>query len=302
MALRQSRKTVSERTGKDPVKTLTMGDLVIPMLSILILMLLTGFVFVPMTLEALDLQDNIATAQNRQKQLEEKVSKMEPFVSDKAGLQRDLKAARDVIPYSMDVADFSYYVDQIAQTNRLRFQEISSGNIEVSRIGFEGGSEFGSNVRGVSGPIVYRGSYDDIVNFLDQLQVRSPFIVEASSITVRRNNSLTLEEQAILATGQANVQGDWIIEIDVTGYYIAQQERDLVLDVYADFIPYTTYADIVTVFSRKAGLIENSQQNRLDTDSSNGGSTGNESNNPQQTNPSQQNSNPNQGEQQFDPE
>lgn len=264
MALRQSRKSVTERTGADPIKTLTFGDLVVPLLSILILLLLTGFVFIPMISEALGLRDDIASAKSKQSQLEEKINRMKPFVDDKASVQEDLKSARDVIPYTLDVADFTYYVDQIARGNSLRFQEITSGNIEVSRIGFEGNSEFGANVRGVSGPIVYKGSYDDIVNFLDQLQVESPFIVEASSITMRRNTSLTEEEQALLGGSDDNVQGDWVIELDLTGYYIAQQDRDITLDLYAEFTPYTNYADVVEVFTEKATKLKASEQNRLE--------------------------------------
>ncbi|WKZ31288.1 MAG: hypothetical protein QY318_00745 [Candidatus Dojkabacteria bacterium] len=264
MALQQSRKTISERTGQDSVKTLTFGDMVVPLLSLLILLLLTGFVFIPMTLEALDLRDNIKEAQNKQEQLDEKLLTMKPLVDDKAVVQEDLKVARDVIPYILDVADFTYYVDQIAQGNNLRFQEISSGNIEVSRIGFEGESEFGANVRGVSGPIEYRGSYENIVNFLDQLQAESPFIVEASSIRLRRNNALTEEELAALPEGDENVEGDWAIEMDITGYYIAQQERDLTIDIYAGFIPYTNYQDVVAVFEEKSTKIQESEDNRLE--------------------------------------
>jgi Tfp pilus assembly protein PilO len=262
MALKQTRESVTKRTNIVVKNTLTVGDLLIPLLSILILLLLTVFVYVPRTVEALETRDEIADVKSNQASLQAKLQDMDPFLQDKLQVQQDLKASRDVIPVSLDVADFTYYVDQIAQENRLQFRKVSSGNVDVNKIGIEQTAELGTNVKGVSGPIVYEGEYDDIVNFLDNLQAQSPFIIEASSINLSKNSG---EEDS-----DEDVNLDlWRIELSIIGYYIGTDNNNLPVNVYQQFTPYTRFPEVVAVFARKAAKLDDAEENRLDTTDTN---------------------------------
>lgn len=250
MAIGSQRKKIEDRVDIKGRKNISFGDLFIPLMSIMILLLLVVFVFMPMINEVLDLRSDIAESQSKQSQLEVKRNNVSTLAANNTQLQTDLKISRDIMPTNLDVGDFAYHVDQLANANHLEFEEIESGNTG-------GNSEsFGGHVRGVSGPIVYKGTYDDIVDFLDKLQEQSPFIIEARSIELENRGSKYAEDDLIRAEVDFVDEDIWQVTLDLTGYYVIPESDDVSLGIYTPFSPYTNYPDVMNVFRAKAERLD----------------------------------------------
>lgn len=206
-----------------------MSDLVIPIASLIVLGLLSAFVFIPM----------INTANDCQKELKEIKGKLERLDTlenslaeiDDTTLLTDLVTSKDVIPKVLKVSDFVYYIDSLAQEKNLTTKEISAGDVSVG-----GDTTEVKDSLGVSGPLSYSGSYSDILEFLDEIQGYSPYLV-----TLRN----------IVLNGGDNV---WSVEFDLTGYYIPQQDTDV--DLYLTFTPYTNFSEIIDIFELRASKLD----------------------------------------------
>jgi len=86
------------------------------------------------------------------------------------------------------------------------------------------------NSLGVSGPLSYSGQYKDILEFLDEIQAYSPYLVTLKDISMSHSG-----------------EGRWSVEFELTGYYIPEQ--DIKVDFYQPFTKYTQFSDIIDIFS-----------------------------------------------------
>jgi Tfp pilus assembly protein PilO len=212
---------LSERAKKSKLK---LSDLIIPISSMLVLVLLSIFLFIPMI--------NTANQYRRElKETNEKIETLDNFEKslseiDDTQLVNDLLIAKKIIPKVLQVSDFVYYIDNLAQRKNLVTSEISAGDVSV------GGEE--TRIRdslGVSGPLSYTGKYEDILEFLNEIQAYSPYLV-------------TLKDISLSNSGE---EGGWGVEFNLTGYYIPESPREP--DLYTPFTKYTQFSDIIDIFS-----------------------------------------------------
>lgn len=211
---------VSERAKKSKLR---LSDLIIPIASSIVLLLLSIFVFIPMISTAIDyrrelneINEKLAKLDNLEKSLNE---------IDDTQLVNDLLIAKKIIPNVLQVSDFVYYVDNLAKSKNVEANEITAGDVNVG-----GGTDQVQESLGVSGPLSYSGQYSDVLEFLDEIQGYSPYLVTLRSVSMA-----------------SSTKGTWSVDFSLTGYYIPERDRDP--DLYAPFTKYTQFSDIIDIFS-----------------------------------------------------
>jgi hypothetical protein len=209
---------------------LNFSDVLIPVLVVIVLILLGAFVFVPMIKTAVESQQEYSNILEKEKQLKTLATTLSQV--DSATLQTDLVNAKKVIPSTLKVSSFVYYIDNLATAKSLEVSELSAGDVTVNQSQISNGV----TVMGVSGPLVYTGSYENIISFLDSLYSASPYIIKLQNVSIEGSSS------------------EWKVTLNVTGYYIPESTDTV--NMYATFTPYTKYADIVNIFSTKAAQLD----------------------------------------------
>ena len=215
-------------------KKFKFNDIVMPALGVVILLLLSVFVYVPMISTSIanrEEQKELETKMDQLNKLQEKINSL-----DVTTMQQDLLNARKVIPNKLQVSDFAFYVDQLAKEKKLIFEEIFAGDVQIQILAVEGMRD---DVRGVSGPLKYSGSFEDIVEFVDDLQEVSPFVISADNIELKQR----FEEKT------------WEIALDITGFYLNDMDESSV-NIYTPFTPYTKRSDVVSTFNLKAKQLD----------------------------------------------
>lgn len=198
---------------------LSFSDLVIPIASGVLFIVLAFAVFIPMISSAFDYLDEIKETNGKIEQLE-KLNKQLDRLDDNQ-LNEDVITARKVIPKVLLVSNFVYYLDELAKQKSLAVSELSSAD----------------SINGVSGPLGYSGSYENVISFLDDVQNVSPYMIRLENVTV--------------SVREGNV---WDISLQVSGYYLFESGEDA--NIYAAIQPYTEYEDIMEIFKRKAESID----------------------------------------------
>ena len=198
---------------------LSFSDLVIPIASGVLFIVLAFAVFIPMISSAFDYLDEIKETNEKIEQLT-KLNKQLDILDDNQ-LNEDVLVSRQVIPKTLLVSNFVYYLDELAKEKRLTISELSSSD----------------SINGVSGPLGYTGAYDDVISFLEDVQSVSPYMIRLENVEVSARKDET-----------------WSISLQVSGYYILEPEKEP--SVYAAFQPYTEYEDIVEIFKTKAANLD----------------------------------------------
>jgi len=219
---------ISERVKKAKLK---IADVIIPILVVIVLLILGVFVFVPMIQKAITFQSEhkvIVDKEAQLKTLEETLNSM-----DEGILQSDLINAQKVIPNTLKVSSFMYYIDNLAMEKGLTSSEISAGDIKINT---KGETTEGNYILGVSGPLAYEGSLNNALAFLDSLYSVSPYIITIENLDLEAFNSV------------------WKISLSVTGYYVPVSASSA--DIYSAFTPYSKYTDIVKIFETKASQLD----------------------------------------------
>jgi len=219
---------ISERVKKTKLK---ISDIIIPILVVAILVILGVFVFVPMIQKAISFQSEHATVLEKEKQLTELEKTLKGM--DEGILQSDLISAQKVIPNTLKVSSFMYYIDNLASEKGLSSSEISAGDIKINA---EGETSDGNYILGVSGPLAYEGTLTNALSFLDSLYTASPYIITIENLDLQAFNET------------------WKISLSVTGYYVPVSVSSV--DIYSTFTPYSKFTDIVKIFETKASQLD----------------------------------------------
>lgn len=220
------------------VKSFKLGDIIIPLLSLIILILLSIFVYIPMISEA--------TKNNAQaKDIDNKIVQLKSLSKELDGIEQgqmqiDLANSRLVIPYSLQVSDFIINIDKQALDSGLLTKDILAGDIQISE---SKGKKITKSayIMGVSGPVKYEGSLLSISNFLDKMTISSQYILSLENIRLKK---------------QYNNGDKWDVSFSVTGYYL-NKDSVIAPSYYTPFYPYTKYVD---VFSRFAIKVESNNK------------------------------------------
>lgn len=206
-------------TRKKNVTRLTISDLIIPIASGIVFVILSFAVFVPMVKSAIQYLGDIKEVESKIETLN-KVDK-QLLKLDEIQMTEDVVTSREVVPKILLVSDLVSYLDNLATSLSLEISELSSSD----------------SLDSVSGPLGYKGSYENVISFLDQAQNVSPYMLRLENVEVSRSEN----EQ----DGEV-----WDISLNVSGYFIAEVTKEP--DIYAKFQPYTEYNDIVEIFRIKA--------------------------------------------------
>lgn len=242
---RKSPTSVFKEIGefRQQVKTFKINDLIVPALSLLILILLTSFVYIPSVSSAIKYREETAQVADKIEQLEGLNTKLDQI--EVSTLQQDLAVSRKVIPFSLQVSDFAFYVDDLSKKHNLEFREILAGDVQVKAPDEEKGID--PIIRGVSGPLKYVGELSDITAFLDGLQNASPFMIAADDIKLRK----------------AVDSDQWEVSLNITGYYINENSIPQP-NIYSPFTEYRQSNDILEIFRDKAQQLGGSSEIQLE--------------------------------------
>ena len=211
---------------------LKIRELLLPILVITVLILIIIFVFIPMINTANELRAELKEVKEKEEQLtklKDTLSKM-----DEGEFDTDLMDVKAVIPKSLKVSSFIYYIDDLAQQMNLESEAISAVDMKVIS-----GSEIKTTEenKGVNGPLSYSGSLEDILSFLDSFYTSSPYIVSPKNINLEGKS------------------GDkWEVSLNLTGYYIDDVEITR-FDIYRPFKPYTSYTSEMEALREKASRL-----------------------------------------------
>ncbi|HNR53307.1 MAG TPA: hypothetical protein PKW94_01410 [Candidatus Dojkabacteria bacterium] len=214
---------VSEKIQKT---RLTFTDILVPIVAVIVLVVLGIFVFIPMIKEALAVRNEYVDVKAKEKQLEQLEIALNNL--DETTLQADLVNAKNVIPKTLKVSSFIYYIDNLAFEKNLSSEKISAGDIKIGG----GEKKEGKYILGVSGPLAYSGSLENILSFLESLYSASPYIISVENISLSESSK------------------DWTVELNVTGYYVPENIDEF--NLYSKFEPYTTDDNVVKIFESKA--------------------------------------------------
>lgn len=218
---------VSEKIQKTRLK---FTDILVPILAVIVLIMLGIFVFIPMIKGALAVKSEYRDIKSKEKQLEQLEIALNNI--DETTLQADLVNAKDVIPKTLKVSSFIFYIDNLAFEKNLSSEKISAGDIKIGG----GDKKETKYILGVSGPLAYSGKLENVLSFLESLYSASPYIISVENISLSESSK------------------EWKVELNVTGYYVPENIEDF--NLYSNFVPYTTDDDVVKIFESKAAKLD----------------------------------------------
>lgn len=218
---------VSEKIQKTRLK---FTDILVPILAVIVLIMLGIFVFIPMIKGALAVKSEYRDIKGKEKQLEQLEIALNNL--DETALQADLVNAKDVIPKTLKVSSFIFYIDNLAFEKNLSSEKISAGDIKIGG----GDKKETKYILGVSGPLAYSGNLENVLSFLESLYSASPYIISVENISLSESSK------------------EWKVELNVTGYYVPENIEEF--NLYSNFVPYTTDADVVKIFESKAAKLD----------------------------------------------
>jgi len=228
---KETTKTViNERLRKSHLQ---IGDLVIPVLVFIILILLATFVFIPMINAAINFRNESKEINRKMEILEKLEEGLEGL--DNTLLQADLIVAKRVIPNTLKVSSFIYYIDTLANSKNLSSKELTAGDVKILTGGDRDNPDY---TYAVNGPLSYTGSFGSILSFLDELQVTSPYIISIENISLRESEN-----------------DMWNVSLTVTGYYIPDQVQNT--DLYLPFSSYNKHEETMKILRQKSEKLEN---------------------------------------------
>ena len=207
---------VVEKRGS---KKLTISDLIIPIASSIVLIILCFAVFIPMVRSAFEYMDEMKEIDQKIEQLEKLSKQLDQL--DENQLSDDVLTSRTVVPNTLLVSDLVYYIDNLAKSLNLQISKLSSAD----------------SLNLVSGPLGYEGEYSNVIDFLDKAQNVSPYMIRLENVKLSRKN-------------KNDGKDNWSIDMIVSGYYISDSEEEP--SIYSNFKPYTEDRDILEIFREQA--------------------------------------------------
>ena len=207
---------VVEKRGS---KKLTISDLIIPIASSIVLLVLCFAVFIPMVRSAFEYMDEMKEIDQKIEQLDKLNKQLDQL--DESQLSDDVLTSRTVVPNTLLVSDLVYYIDNLAKSLNLQISKLSSAD----------------SLNSVSGPLGYEGEYTNVIDFLEKAQNVSPYMIRLENVKLSRKN-------------KNDGKDNWSIDMIVSGYYISDSEEEP--SIYSNFKPYTEHSDILEIFREKA--------------------------------------------------
>lgn len=218
-ASKKREEELAQISQKSKKARLSITDLIIPIASGALFIVLSFAVFIPMVKSAFGYLDEIKVTNAKIDQLEKLDKALSKLEEDQ--VNEDVVTARKVIPKKLLVSDLLSYLNESATALQLTISELSSADA----------------LNAVSGPVGYSGSYENIIKFLDNAQNVSPYMLRLQNVEI--------------SARQDSESGEiWNISLEISGYYMADDQSEP--DIYAPFKSYMEFEDVVQVFKDKA--------------------------------------------------
>lgn len=208
---------------------LKLKDFVFPIIIVVVLLLVAFLVFVPMINNAINFRKELKEVKAKEKKLED--LKVAVGKIEEGQLNRDLIDVKSVIPKTLKVSSFIYYIDELAKEKDLTSESISAGDVKVIA---GADKEAPEDYKGVNGPLSYSGSLENVLSFLDSFYTSSPYIVSPKNINL-----------------ESRSDDEWEVALNLTGYYIDDAETTR-LDIYRPLKPYTDFSSEMQMLREKA--------------------------------------------------
>lgn len=215
-------------------KNIMILDFIVPFVSGSIFILVLFFVLIPSINNSQEVLVEIERVQEEQKIVERNLELVRGM--NFTAVQGDLSNARRILPRSLEVAQFAYYIDSLAQEKGLNFRELKASSVAVSRDDLPF-----LNLKGIRVPMGYSGDYEPILDFFNELQTVSPYVISfGHKVDLRKSG--TEEDDDIR----------WNLEIDVTGYYVEELETSTHdINLSMPIGPYDSDPNVVEEFEER---------------------------------------------------
>lgn len=179
---------------------------VVPIVSILILGVITVFVFIPSGTEAIDTLDEIRSINTQIEKNEEKIEDLESI--NLSQVKSWLTTVTSVIKDDLEVAELAGEVELIARDN-----DLETKNVQFSR-STSPPSDIPGFVEVITGPFSYEGYFTDISNFLEDLRNESSTVLAIRSVSLTKRSS----------TGETGTEEEplWGIDLEIDGFIASQ--------------------------------------------------------------------------------
>jgi hypothetical protein len=210
------------------------SDALVPILSAIALILIAIFVFIPMLNHTLLMMEQTKEMEKRYEKLQSVYTGI--YSINEEDMNANYVNAITIIPDSMRVSDFAKFVNNLAISDGLSLDQIKAedskfnNNTNLSQISKIKG------LRSIDAPLAYTGSYNDIVNFLEDLFVKIPYVISPNSVTI------TLVEP------DSNI---WKVELKIKAFYVEDSNAGTP-SLYANFTPYSYYSKVLLEFKDRA--------------------------------------------------
>lgn len=212
----------------------TLSDLVIPVLSVILLIILIIFVYMPMLREAEQIKAETETVTAQIDKLNSNIELIKGINVVEQDEVNDLFST--AIPERLEVAEVAKYVDELAIENNLTLETINaSNNREIKE-------EMETNVWAINSPLVYKGTFNDILKFLSKIYDSSPYIISNGGFSLKVLDGEPQDRFSI-----------WQIEITITGYYMEDASEINTYDFKVDtFEPYGISNENIEILKEKS--------------------------------------------------
>ncbi len=211
-------------------KKVTLVDLLVPAVSGVVFVLVIFFVLIPSINNSNSMLLEIEQIQKDQEILERNLETVRGL--DFAVLQSDLSNARRVLPRRLEVAQFAYYVNSLSREKDLSFGELKVHDTPVT-------IESVLDIEGVRATMDYSGDYNDILDFFNELQLVSPYVISFGHKVELTKRGSEVERDV-----------NWRLEIDITGYYTKEREvAEATINPLVPFTPYDADEEMVAEFA-----------------------------------------------------
>ncbi|HOR52723.1 MAG TPA: hypothetical protein PLE51_03610 [Candidatus Pacearchaeota archaeon] len=215
---------VSDRIKSTKLK---IKDLVIPIVIAIMLILITIFLFVPMLTKAFEYRNQLKSIKSKQDQLRTLKTNVEKLSDEQ--LTKDLIEVKSVIPRTLKVSSFLFYIDELAKQKNLTADSLSAGDVNIHTAEEEQDGKY----KGVNGPLAYYGSLENVLSFLDSFYTSSPYIVSPKNISLEKSADR------------------WEVKVNLTGFYIVEEES-VSFNMYKPFKAYTDFPNVIETLREKA--------------------------------------------------
>ncbi|MFH1546858.1 MAG: hypothetical protein ABIC57_00045 [bacterium] len=166
-----------------------LNNWIIPIISLIILVIVSIFVLIPSANDTMDTLDEIRTLEQQIVTYESKIDQLKAInIND---VNSSLQIASQVIKDDLEVGSLAADVEALARNQDLETKSVSFSSSSQSQINVPG------YVKTISGPFSYSGTFKNLSDFIADLRTKSPTIVALREVSMSKSGSTGTEEEDI---------------------------------------------------------------------------------------------------------